>query len=117
MAMVGATSREWAPDDSGKPLLERVWGASRRRAFSPPGWCGVGVGGEEPELVVRGGVEGRTPGPGDGLHVEDLFNAVGELEGRDGGGGGDVDDADAALELFVVCRDRRVAEGGGFSDP
>jgi hypothetical protein len=46
-----------------------------------------------------------------------LFDSVGELEGCEGGAGGDVDDADAALELVVVRRDGGGAEDRGLADP
>jgi hypothetical protein len=51
------------------------------------------------------------------LDVEDFFDSVGESEGREGGAGGDVDEADAALELFLIGRDGGGAEDGGLADP
>jgi hypothetical protein len=51
------------------------------------------------------------------LDVEDFFDSVGELEGCEGGAIGDVDDADAALEVFGVRGDRGGAEDSGLPDP
>src|SRR5262249_46067733 len=68
-------------------------------------------------LVTRRATEGRTPHSGQGLYVEDLLDPVGELQGRDGVAGAQLDHADATLELVVVRRDRRTTERGGLADP
>src|SRR3954452_9225778 len=74
--------------------------------------------GKQPDLVAIAwrATEGRATRAGDGLHVEDLFDCVGELERRDRGAGADVDDPESALELLGVRRDRYSTEDDAFTD-
>src|SRR4051794_17272267 len=73
--------------------------------------------GKQPDLVAWRAAEGRATRAGDGLHVEDLFDTVGELERRDRGPGADVDDPEPAFELLGVRRDWHPTEDDALTDP